>query len=133
MNRRHFIAALALLPYATTFIPAARAGVRLPFDAAAFAEAQKAGGPILVDIAADWCPTCRAQKPIVDGLLSLPGNEALLVFEVDFDTQANIVRGFGARSQSTLIAFRGTKETGRSVGDTDPTSIAALVRGATMP
>jgi thioredoxin 1 len=29
--------------------------------------------------------------------------------------------------QSTLIAFKGEHETGRSVGDTDPSSIAALL------
>jgi len=37
------------------------------------------------------------------------------------------VRAFGARSQSTLIAFKGAKETARSVGDTDAGSIADLL------
>jgi thiol-disulfide isomerase/thioredoxin len=36
-----------------------------PFDAAAFAEAQKAGKPILIDVFAAWCPTCRWQNPIL--------------------------------------------------------------------
>src|SRR5579884_3320986 len=31
----------------------------------AFAAAQKAGKPILVAIHASWCPTCKAQKPIL--------------------------------------------------------------------
>jgi hypothetical protein len=46
---------------------------------------------------------------------------------VDFDSQKDAVKYFGARMQSTLIAFKGEKETGRSVGDTNRSSIAALL------
>jgi hypothetical protein len=35
-----------------------------------------------------------------------------------------------ATSQSTLIAFKGETEKARSVGDTNPASIAALVKSA---
>src|SRR6516225_560867 len=49
---------------------------------------------------------------------------------VDFDTQKDAVRFFGARMQSTLIAFKGTTETGRSVGETERSSIAALLNKA---
>jgi hypothetical protein len=48
-------------------------------------------------------------------------------FVVDFDNQKDAVKSFGARMQSTLIAFKGEHETGRSVGDTDRASIAALL------
>jgi len=41
---------------------------------------------------------------------------------------ASALAAFRAQSQSTLIAFRGKTETGRSVGDTGPSSIAALVK-----
>jgi len=51
-----------------------------------------------------------------------------LILRVDFDSQKDIVRTFSASSQSTLIAFHGTRETGRSVGDTNPDSIAKLMR-----
>jgi hypothetical protein len=51
----------------------------------------------------------------------------LLVVHVDFDSQKDAVRRFGARMQSTLITFKGGKETGRSVADTNPDSIAALL------
>jgi thioredoxin 1 len=49
------------------------------------------------------------------------------VIHVDFDAQKDAVRKFGAQMQSTLIVFKGGKETGRSVGDTNPDSIAALL------
>jgi hypothetical protein len=46
---------------------------------------------------------------------------------VDFDRQKDVVKFFQARMQSTLIAFKGATEAGRSVGDTNRASIAALL------
>lgn len=108
----------------------ARAAEIKPFDVNGFVAAQESERPILVDIAASWCPTCKAQKPIIESLAARPEYSELLILHVDFDTQKEIVRGFGARSQSTLIAFRGQNETARSVGDTNPDSIEALMRSA---
>jgi thioredoxin 1 len=97
-----------------------------PFDAKAFAAAQKEGKPIVVDIFAVWCPTCRAQNPILTQLARDPKYKDLVTFKVDFDTQKDAVRAFKAQQQSTLIVFKGETETGRSVGDTNKDSIAAL-------
>lgn len=101
-----------------------------PFTQAEFAAAKKDGKSILVDIFAAWCPVCRAQNPILTELTREPEFKDLVVFKVDFDTQKADVRALKATQQSTLIAFKGEKETGRSVGDTNPASIAALVKGA---
>jgi len=97
------------------------------FDAKAFADAQKAGKPILVAIHASWCPTCKAQAPILSELRADPKFKELVYFVIDFDSQKDLVNRFGARMQSTLIAFKGAKEEGRSVGDTKRASIYALV------
>jgi thiol-disulfide isomerase/thioredoxin len=108
----------------------AQAAERQKFDPAAFAAAQAAGKSILVDISAPWCPTCKAQKPIIDELTATPETKDLVVFDVDFDTGRDALKLLNARSQSTLIAFKGAKETGRSAGDTNRDSIAALIRSA---
>jgi thioredoxin 1 len=97
------------------------------FDAKAFADAQKAGKPILVAIHASWCPTCKAQAPILSELRADPKFKDLVYFVIDFDSQKDWVNRFDARMQSTLIVFKGPKEEGRSVGDTDRASIYALV------
>jgi thioredoxin 1 len=97
------------------------------FDAAAFAAAQEAGKPIFVGIHASWCPICKAQKPILSELMADPKFKDLVYFVVDFDTQKDVVKFFGARMQSTLIAFKGKTETGRSVGERDRASIASLL------
>src|SRR5579863_6645226 len=100
------------------------------FDLQSFAAAQKAGKPILVVIHASWCPTCKAQRPILSELMAAPKFKDLVYFVVDFDAQKDAVKYFGARTQSTLIAFHGDHETGRSVGDTDRSSIASLLNKA---
>ena len=105
----------------------AQAVERRPYDDAAFASAQQRGAPILVEVTAPWCPTCRAQKPIIEKLAAQPANKDLVIFSVDYDSQKVAVRKFEARSQSTLVAFRGAAETARSVGDTAEASIAGLI------
>jgi len=133
MNRRHLIAAslsgvgmIAIAAAAFAFAPIA-APAPVAFDRAAFEQAQADDKRILIDIWAPWCPTCRAQAPIIESVARARGNENLVVFKVHFDNQKAEVRRFGAQRQSTLIAYRGTRETGRLVADTNPDRIAALV------
>ncbi len=108
-------------------VVAAHAAEKVDYDAKSFAVAQAAGKPILVEIHASWCPTCKAQEPILGNLEKQDKFKNLVVFRVDFDSQKGAVKAFGARMQSTLITFKGSQETGRSVGDTNPASIASLL------
>lgn len=125
LSRRSILLA-AVAAAAPVLSPALAAGPQ-PFDAAAFAEAQKAGKPIFVAIHATWCPICKAQAPILGELMAESKFKNLTYFTIDFDSQKDLVRRFGAQKQSTLIAFKGDKETGRSVGDSNRTSISALL------
>ena len=97
------------------------------FDAKAFAAAQKAGKPILIAVHAPWCPTCKAQAPILGDLRADPRFKDLVYFVIDFDSQKDLLNRFGVRAQSTLIAFKGNKEEARSVGVTRRESIFAMV------
>jgi thioredoxin-like negative regulator of GroEL len=109
-------------------LSSARAGTAaIAYSAEAFKAAQASGSPILVEIHADWCPTCKAQVPILDKLTADSKFKDLKVFRVDFDAMKPVVKQFGARMQSTLIVFKGAAEQGRSVGDTRQASIAALL------
>jgi thioredoxin 1 len=125
LSRRSFV--LAAIAANAAPIALAFAAEPRTFYSSSFAAAQKAGKPILVAIHASWCPTCAAQRPILSELMAEPKFKDLTYFVVDFDTQKDVVKFFGARMQSTLIAFKGTTETGRSVGDTERSSIAALL------
>lgn len=96
-----------------------------PFDVQAFQDAQAAGRTIVVDVSATWCPTCKAQKPIVQAIER--ANPQLVVFDVDFDNAKAVLKQFSVRSQSTLIVFKGKNEVARSTGDTNPDSLRNLV------
>jgi thioredoxin 1 len=127
MLSRRSILAVAVAASTLVLTPALAAGPQ-PFDATVFADAQKAGKPILVEIHASWCPICAVQRPILGELTSDPKFKNLVYLTVDFDSQKDLVQRFGARMQSTLIVFKGAKEEGRSVGDTNRASIAVLLR-----
>jgi thioredoxin len=118
-----FAAAAASVPATAP----ALAATAQPFNDAVFVEAQRAGKPIFVAIHASWCPICKAQTPILAQLMADPKFKDLVYLTIDFDSQKDLVRRFGARMQSTLISFKGATEQARSVGDTNRQSIAALL------
>ena len=126
MNKRHFLAGLTLTIALMASAPLA-AMEKKPFDAKAFEAAQAAGQPILVEVTAPWCPTCKAQAPILAKLGGQPKFQNVARFDIDFDSQKDLLRKFNVRMQSTLIVFKGTKEMARSTGDTNAGSIERLL------
>lgn len=120
--RKILVAGILVLP-----LIAYGADVR-PYSDETFAELQAAEAPILVDVYADWCPTCRRQGQILDGLLSEPKFADLVVLKLNWDEQRETALAFGAPRQSTFIVFRGDEERGRSVADTRPDSVRALLQ-----
>lgn len=126
LNRRHLLGALTMTA-ALSLDSFAVAADKKPFDQSAFETAQAAGKPILVEISAPWCPTCKAQAPILSRLRSDPRFKELVSFDIDFDSQKDLLKKFNVRTQSTLIVFKGKQETGRSTGDTNADSIEALL------
>jgi thioredoxin 1 len=119
--------ALLTLGFLLFGAPGALAAEKTTYTPAAFAKAQAEGAAILIDVHAPWCPTCRAQEPVLNKLEGLPKFDKLRVFIVDFDSQKDALRAFAASQQSTLIVFKGATEVERSVGETDPAALAALL------
>ena len=128
LNRRHMLLALVT---AAGLVPRwASAMEKKAFDQAAFAAAQDAGKPILVEISASWCPICKAQAPILSRLRSEPRFKELVSFDIDFDSRKDLLKKFNVQKQSTLIVFKGKQEAGRSTGDTNAATIEALLAKA---
>lgn len=103
----------------------AHAGSVSPYSAEACNAALAAGKPVVLEVHADWCPTCRAQAPIVQSLVKTPKYDAFTVFVVDYDQQKDVRKQFNVARQSTLIVFSQGKEVTRSTGDTAVEAIAA--------
>jgi thioredoxin len=129
LNKRHLLAGLVLTIAMAVSAPLF-ALEKKPFDAKAFEAAQAAGKPILVEITASWCPTCKAQAPILAKLAGQPKFKDMVRFNIDFDSQKDLLRKFNVRTQSTLIAFKGKQEMARSTGDTNAGSIERLLAKA---
>jgi thiol-disulfide isomerase/thioredoxin len=134
MINRRMALGLAITAAATTFVAVGATAqpkdVFTTFETKAFEAAQAAGKPIVVEIHAPWCPVCKVQAPIIQGLAGKPEFKDLVVFRIDFDTKKEFVRLFKATRQSTLIAFKGKTESGRLVGDTQPDAIEKLLKTA---
>jgi thioredoxin 1 len=126
LNRRHLLGALAMFA-GLSFAALTAAMDAKPFDQGAFDAAQAAGKPILVEVTAPWCPTCKAQAPILARLKGEARFKDLVSFNIDFDSQKDLLRKFNVQTQSTLIVFKGKQEAGRSTGDTNAASIEALL------
>ena len=128
LSRRYALIAVAGLALAAAVPALALQATK--FSAGALADAQKSGKPVLVEIHAPWCPTCKAQAPILDKLLSSEKFKAFQTLAIDFDSQKADVKALNATTQSTLIVYKGDKEVGRSVGVTDAAAIEALLAKA---
>ena len=97
-----------------------------PYDKAKFDAALAAGKPVIVDVQADWCPTCKQQKPIVQSLVQQPKLKDVTVFVADFDKETALKKRINVSMQSTFVVFKGGKEVGRSTGVTDKAALADL-------
>jgi thiol-disulfide isomerase/thioredoxin len=109
----------------------AMAGEIKVFSEQEFDRLTQAGKPVVLDVSATWCPTCKQQKPILEGLMKQPAYADVTLLTIDFDSNKPTLKKFKVAMQSTLVAFKGTKEVGRSVGDTNAESIDALFKKTT--
>lgn len=118
-----------LLLAALASVPAAASPAWSNYSPEAFSRAQASGKTIVVDVHATWCPTCRAQEPILDALRSEPRLKNAIFVKVDFDTEKAFLRQHRIPRQSTVLVFKGTRETARSIAETRPEQLRAAVLG----
>lgn len=129
MNRRHALISLAVAVFAVSNAPV-QAGTDIAFEKTAFDEAQASGKSILLHVAATWCETCHAQRAVLDKLETEEAFKNYVILTIDYDSQKDVMRSFGATRRSTLIAFKGKTEVGRLVGNTRLAPIKSLLTKA---
>jgi len=123
------IASLFAATFAVTASAAAPAGW-VAYDAKSFAAAQASGKTLVVDVHADWCPTCRAQAPILEELRKEKQSENVSFVRVDFDDDKDFLRAHKIPRQSTIVVFKGNNEVARSVAETNRARLRGVVLNA---
>lgn len=97
------------------------------YEPGAFATALAEERAILIDVNADWCPTCKAQFPILDELRADERLQQVSFMRVDFDDNGEFLRKYRVPRQSTILLFRGGREVARSIAETDRDRLRAFV------
>jgi thiol-disulfide isomerase/thioredoxin len=109
----------ASIAFALAFTGSVWAAGWTDYSKAEFEAAQNDGRLILVDVYADWCPTCKAQKPHLDDVAGEPDMAGALLVRVDYDTQKEFLAAHRIPRQSTILLFAGAEETVRIVAETN--------------
>jgi len=99
------------------------------YSQTAFEQAQADGRVILVDVYADWCPTCKVQKPLLDDIARDAALEDALLVRVDFDTEKDFLTTHRVPRQSTILVFVGAEEVSRSIAETNPERLRTAIVG----
>jgi len=118
VSRLPCLITLAILWFASVSAASAQATYEA-YSSERLASLQAEGKTVLVDVFADWCPTCRAQSVVLDVALLEPRYAGLAKLKVDWDDQRDAARALGAPRQSTLMLFRGGKRLTLSVAETN--------------
>lgn len=100
------------------------------YTPSAFSAAQQQGKIIVVDVHASWCPTCRAQQPILDELRKDERLADAVFIRVNFDDDKAFLRAHRVPRQSTIIVFDGGEEKARSIAETNRDRLRAMILGA---
>jgi thiol:disulfide interchange protein len=101
-----------------------------PYAAASLQQAQAAGKAVALHFHADWCPTCKAQEKAFQALKSDPQLKDVTVMVVDYDKERDLKKALGVRSQSVIIVYKGSRETARVGGETDPAKLKVALASA---
>ncbi|MEL6550667.1 MAG: thioredoxin family protein [Pseudomonadota bacterium] len=128
MHRRTFLLAAAAAPLATR---AKGATGWVDYIPGLVRDRLAAGETVFLDVAADWCTTCRSQERTINALMgeNPAYAEAVTFVRLDWDDHKNaqIVQDLRIPRRSTLVVLKGEDELGRIVAGTRKADIQALM------
>ena len=101
-----------------------------PYSQTEFDKLIKEGKSVVLHVHAKWCSTCAKQDPILNSLMKTPEFNNFTFYHLDYDTNKDLLKKLKVSRQSAIIVFKQGKEQGRSLGDTNESSINKLLRKA---
>lgn len=121
----------ALLISALTFAASQAFALTIaPYSAEALKGAQAAGKPVALHFHATWCGTCRAQERAFQGMKDAPELKDVTLLVVDYDAEKPLRKTLNVRSQSTVIVYKGDKQTAMVAGETEPAALQRVLKSA---
>ena len=121
----------ALLISALTFAASQTFAMTIaPYSAEALKGAQSAGKPVALHFHASWCGTCRAQERAFQGMKDAPELKDITLLVVDYDAEKPLRQSLNVRSQSTVIVYKGNKQTAMVAGETEPAALQRVLKSA---
>ncbi|WP_374763601.1 thioredoxin family protein [Yunchengibacter salinarum] len=98
-----------------------------PYEAASFNETLQNGDPMLVEIYASWCPTCKAQHEAFETMVDNGTAPNIRAVRVDYDDDPAFLKRYGIRGTGILMLFDDGREIARAAGLTTPKRIQAFI------
>ncbi len=102
----------------------------VPITAADLAEIEKKGKSAVISVHADWCSTCKSQDKVLANLMKAPEFKNVTFYQLEFDTQKDLLKTLKVRTQSIVIVFKDGKEVARTTGDTKEAALSKLAKQA---
>ena len=89
-------------------------------------EVLKSSLPVLVDYWAEWCAPCKAMASILEEVAGEYAGRLRLV-KVNVETEPQIARRYGVRSQPTLMLFKQGSVEAQKVGALSKSQLKAFI------
>lgn len=100
------------------------------YNTPSFTKALNKGKTIVVHVHAKWCITCVRQEKPLNTELSKPAFSKVLAFQVNFDKDRDFLNKYRINTQSTIMVFKKGQLVGKSIGQTNPVAISAILQKA---
>ena len=123
----------ALLAAAVSYLSGmklAHAAQKQVYSSVEFRAALASGRPVLVEVTASWCPTCRLQTQAVGIAINQARFARFTTFVADIDKHREALVTLGVSVQSTLIVYINGQEIARSIGEAKRDRIESLMARA---
>ena len=93
------------------------------FSADNFNRYQAAGEPVLIEIYASWCPTCKAQHEAFEDLEAMGQRPAIRAIRVDFDDHEEFRKSLGIYYTGALLIYQNGQQVAQAAGLVEPDRI----------